>query len=579
MGRAVAVVVAAAVLAAGLSGCSNRSRSTPGQEAGSGLAGVPTGPTVAAVAGSDGAVHAEVGGMRLDGPAGSLSGGAEVAVAPVRPPSPPGSIEDVPVGPVADGVEVHVRSGQLLGPLTVRFPAAKAAPDESVVAVHRADDGTWSLLGATIDGGDLVVSTASFSIVSWTTAKLLKPVGDFMAEKLAGRTDPPDCSGPPSWASVNGSPSGSTHACVRAGKPLADGTPVVELEVKSNRGTYQWVHLPSTLKREYVWIEDQNDYVRAAIRKVFGRGETVLLGPGQRMTIGYRQPVAPTQLALRTYADTAAGVMSAARLSLDAITDDAVSKIGGYVVLLTCFGVLKINLADSNNPVKLVTPDLFVDLTKCVYETVADFAEHPNKAVEAVSDLLGPTADGATLTEGSLGAFKLGKLAALVGKIILLGTYVLKELSFIVDALNSGIGADNAGDVTLTLMALRSPPTPTSRPAFVTPATCRAEDPVLSRPGVFEFAARCLYGAWRAGDRKTAERFAETLAIKTIFEVKPTREWKFTGCDQSNSRTGTYLGNACSFIETQAGPRQGQGITFSFVAYDDVIVVSDLDFK
>ncbi len=405
---------------------------------------------------ADGSLKAEVPSVgTLEGGPGSVTKGATVHVTPVAISRPPNTVDDVEIGAMGTGILVQVEKGRVNKALAVTFQTGPAGGDpSSLVALHRGDDGRWQLLPATLAAdGRLAVETDHFSIVSWAVSKILKPIGDFMAAKLAGRTQPSKCDGAPAWASADGSPSGSTHACIRAGKPLSDGTVIAELEIKSNRGAYQWVDLPSGMKREYVWVEDESDLARAMIRKAFQRGESILLPPGTRMTVGYRQPGTPAQLRFRTYVDTLSGALTIGRLAVDAATDDTVDKTGGYLAVLSCFGILKIDLTNLNSPAQLQNPELLTSLIPCVVKQVKSFHDDPAKVVGAARDLLGSEVDGQALTSLSQDLFKLGRYATLFLKAIELGTYIFKELGFITDALTAGFGAANGTNVTLTLGA------------------------------------------------------------------------------------------------------------------------------
>lgn len=415
--------------------------------------------TVEVKVGADGSVRGDVAGVAtISGPAGSVAPGTVITAAPAKPTDVPTEVDGLAVSEIGEGLHVTVRKGRLLQPLTLTF-AVEATPGETVVGLHRTDDGVFELLPAVRVGDAFTVTTDRFSAVSWIKAKLLEPIGDFLAEKLAGRTSPSSCTDAPAWATATANPSGSTHSCVRAGKALADGTAIAELEIKSNRGTFQWVELPATLPREYVWVEDQSDLTRSLMRKVWNRGDTVLLAPGQRMTVGYRQPVNPAQLGFRTSVDTVAGFHSLARLFVSAATDDALDKTGSYLVALKCFGLLKVDLTSLDDPVALKEPDLLVDLPKCVVEVIKSFAD-PQKAVAAASDILGSSTDASTLTELSQSVYKLGKLGEKLVKILRLASYILKELTFIVDSLLTGFGAANATTVTMHLLAKPAPPLP-----------------------------------------------------------------------------------------------------------------------
>lgn len=296
-------VVLVCLLLSGLTvACSASRPKSSGSPAGSATQG--SGDDV--VVSGDGSVRAEVATIgTVEGGPGSVTAGATLRITPVAVTDPPSVVDDVEIISVATGMLVEVERGRIQKALTVTFQAVVPGEGSSLVALHRGADSRWELIPSSPSaGGRLVVVTDRFSIVTWAVAKVLKPIGDFMAAKLAGRTSPPTCQGAPAWASVDGSPSGSTHACMRVVNPLADGTAIAELEIKSNRGTYQWVDLPTGVRREYVWVEDESDVARALIRWTFGRGESILLAPGQSMTVGYRQPLAPSQLRFRTYVDT-----------------------------------------------------------------------------------------------------------------------------------------------------------------------------------------------------------------------------------------------------------------------------------
>lgn len=470
---AMLVVVVMSVL-----GCSSSDGPTATVASSTTTSTVPAGLTAAGAsvqgtADASGSVAVEVPDVgRVRGVAGALGAGTVLTVTPVEVDSPPAVVDDIALGEVGTGLFVHVESGQILEPLTVTLtdaPAVDPAGEWSVVAAHIGDDGTVTPIPAEEGPDGLVVTTSDFSAISWIKAKLVRPIGDFMAAKLAGRTEPSSCDGTPDWASADPSPSGSTHACVRAGAQLADGTQIAELEIKSNRGTYQWVELPAGLPREYVWVEDQNDLSRALVRGLFGRGDTVLLGPGMRMTVGYRQPAEPSQLGFRTSVDTATGLMSIGRLVLDAVTDDDIDKAGGYLAVAVCVGVVDINLTDLDRPVKLQEPKIWTELAPCIVDKMAEFYENPRKAANAAGDLLGSDVNEETLTNLSQQMFKLGKFAKAFAQIVSLGTYILKEFTFITDAVVGELGATNAATVTLTLMAAPPPePPPAASPFYGT---------------------------------------------------------------------------------------------------------------
>jgi len=391
--------------------------------------------------------------------AGAIRGAGVLSARRVHIASPPPTIGGLPISRVGDGILVETKDATIAAPLTVTFPAAVAARSGAIVAVHLDDSGRWSLLphATTRPGGGISVSTATFSIVTWAESKIFKPVGDFLANKVAGRTQPSVCAAAPTWVSVVGNPTGSTHSCVRTGNALADGTQIAELEIKSNRGTYQWVQLPSTLNREYVYVEDQPDIARALIDATFHDPSTILLAPGKRVTIGYRQPATPTQLRFHTYVDNRTAGLSLLRLALDAIVDTGVDSTGGWLAVLKCSKALDIDPTNLNNPVALHWPNLILAATRCIYNTATDFADHPKRAAEVAGELLGSNANPDDLTAVTTDLFKIGKYAKLIGTALNLGTYIVKEVSLITDALSAGIGITGSTDITLTLNARTTP--------------------------------------------------------------------------------------------------------------------------
>lgn len=96
---------------------------------------------------------------------------------------------------------------------------------------------------------------------------------------------------------------------------------------------------------------------------------------------------------------------------------------------------------------------------------------------------------------------------------------------------------------------------------------CPAEGSVSE----FERAARCLYDAWQRDDRQRAADFAEPAAVAELFDYVRA-EWEFQGCDQGYE--DSWLGWGCSYVAENRDTGYAVGIGFTFVAYDDVTVVS-----
>ena len=174
------------------------------------------------------------------------------------------------------------------------------------------------------------------------------------------------------------------------------------------------------------------------------------------MTIGYRQPTTPAQLRFHTYVDNRTAGLSLLHLALDAIVDKGVDSTGGWVAVLKCAKTLDIDLTNLNNPVALHWPNLILTGTNCIYDTAKDFADHPKRAAEVAGELLGTNVNPDDLTAVTTDLFKIGKYAKLIGQALNLGTYIVKEVSFITDTLSAGIGVAGSTDITLTLNARSS---------------------------------------------------------------------------------------------------------------------------
>ena len=112
-------------------------------------------------------------------------------------------------------------------------------------------------------------------------------------------------------------------------------------------------------------------------------------------------------------------------------------------------------------------------------------------------------------------------------------------------------------------------PTTVATTAVPTPAV-KSDCPAEGTVPPFERAARCLYDAWRHDDRGAAAKFAEPEAVAGLFEISKA-EWEFQGC--SEGYDDSYLGWGCAYVARNISDGFEVGIGFTFVAYDDEIVV------
>lgn len=451
-GRVVVAVMAFAVAAAA---CSSGSGGSEGS--------VP--PTVAAprvggglevsgaaekvrVGTSDG-IDISLGSVSVEGSKGSFDASGSITVAPVNATKVPGMVGAVQTTGRASGVVVDLGKATLAKPLTVRFAVPSSELDASGVA-HVGDDGTWTPVPFTVDGSDLVATTDDFSslvVFGIDVGAVFNAAGSFVAQQFAGRTDPPSCTGGPSWASVTAVPSGAVHSCVRSNTDKKSGAVRAELEVKSNRGTYQWVALPSDVKPDYVWVEGQPDWLRKAIGGVTGTDwtRTVLLDPGGRMTAGYRRPATGKQVTARVYPNQAAVAVSVV------VELGKLFGLDGPLAPLTaawCLDVVDVDLAA---PVTTwgKLPSSPAPLLDCFVDKIALLWRDPRKAVAAAVDSVAPGAPTAELEASAAKFHSLGKAAV----VIQLSGIAARVLSQTLDAALDAFGFDNVGDATLTLTA------------------------------------------------------------------------------------------------------------------------------
>lgn len=398
----------------------------------------------------------------VTGGRGSVENRGSIRVSRVRFPRPPSSVQGVPVASVGEGLWIDVSEAKLAKPLTVVFDQVNAAPDEAVFVAHLSDRGRWDLIEADRAPTTLTARTRTFSVLTWITSHIFDPVRDFIVEKLTGRTAPVSCEPKPAWADATPPPSGSTHACVRIGQPTTDGAEVAELDLKSNRGMYQWVQVPATLTREFVWVEDQADLVRAIVAKLVHSDHTILLPPGKRMTVGYRQPTAPTQLDFLTYPNSSAQIVSMVKWLLDFFIgpDELINAIGA----LYCANVVQSEFSPTGPSGNLSWPSASRKLVECATSLVTGWGKDPSKAASAAGALLGsPLANEEQLTSLAQRLYTTGKKAVVVDKIVSLGSIAIQQLTFVIDAAVAGLGAENAGTAVLTLDA---------RPSSVSSAAC-----------------------------------------------------------------------------------------------------------
>jgi hypothetical protein len=195
------------------------------------------------------------------------------------------------------GVDVTFNGTKLIKPVTLAFLAdAKPSPSAVPVIAHRADNGQWNYIAASIGtGGMLTGATSHFSlnVPAWVASigQWVRDVGQWVGQRLAsalaGRPPPLTCSGPPSWFHVASGHSDLVHVCAKDAGPDSNGVDRAEIQIKSNRGVSIQVNVPGN--PQYVWVEDQPWPFRQVVMDSLGQdpNRTVILPAGATMTIGY----------------------------------------------------------------------------------------------------------------------------------------------------------------------------------------------------------------------------------------------------------------------------------------------------
>ena len=188
------------------------------------------------------------------------------------------------------GVDVTFNGTKLIKPVTLAFLAdAKPSPSAVPVIAHRADNGQWNYIAASIGtGGMLTGATSHFSlnVPAWVASigQWVRDVGQWVGQRLAsalaGRTPPLTCSGPPSWFHVASGHSDLVHVCAKDAGPDSNGVDRAEIQIKSNRGVSIQVNVPGN--PQYVWVEDQPWPFRQVVMDSLGQdpNRTVIL-PGR----------------------------------------------------------------------------------------------------------------------------------------------------------------------------------------------------------------------------------------------------------------------------------------------------------
>lgn len=355
----------------------------------------------------------------------------------------------------ADPVELKV-DGQVAAPLTLTFDGT-GGPDGKVPVILRFDatEG-WYPIAVAGDDGIATAERTSFSPLSWGWAKL-QTISDAVADgtrKLLGdRHDPPDCSaGPPSWFSVDPPAVDVVHACATANPDPAGGPDRGEAQIVNNRGVILEVQVP--VGAAYAWVEGQPDLIREAVRH-FTAQDSVLLAPGERMTVGFTQPATSAYMPLRIdYSGSAA----AATAILEAVGDTS-----AYAAVYK--GLAECGAAPEPLDVRLGVDDLN-SLVSTAIACFANLASDPQAAATLAAEAVAAT-NGTTTSVAISDRQLASKVDVIAGKlrfaaraliVVTVGSKVIDAVSDLY--LNTDLGDVNSLSPILTLRKPEAPPTP-----------------------------------------------------------------------------------------------------------------------
>jgi hypothetical protein len=290
-----------------------------------------------------------------------------------------------------DGIRVRFLGTRLRKPLKISYRVGRRPTGFAPRVAHLADDGRWDIKRARLTRGHrLEIRTRSFSynVPAWLQPKRwvsnlkqwAKDAGNWVASGLGGRTSPlTNCgAAAPPWFGFDKA-SDLVHVC------SIDNAGRAEIQLKSNRGITVEVDVPGN--PAYVWVEDQPWWLRTRLR--WNANQIVLLGPGQRMTVGYDRPSDAFSGDFRVADDTwRAFLDDAARDIIDQI-DEAFSP--GWA--LTYVWPQCITGAD---PVagKWVDPPGVAAFVECMFQSLTALVRDPEDAVK-VAQLAGGDKAGA----------------------------------------------------------------------------------------------------------------------------------------------------------------------------------------
>jgi hypothetical protein len=174
------------------------------------------------------------------------------------------------------------------GGRTIPILLARSLHRLPVLLRHDPVEGWYPIGTGTLSESVAAGERTMLSPVSRGWAWVEKQAGGFSdgAQELLGkRADPTLCSGQPDWAEWT--PPSQDLGATCATTNTNDGIERAEIQLVNNRGFIVEVLAPESAA--YVWVDGQPELARTAVR-LFTARDSVLLLPGQRMSVGFDQP-------------------------------------------------------------------------------------------------------------------------------------------------------------------------------------------------------------------------------------------------------------------------------------------------
>jgi len=173
-------------------------------------------------------------------------------------------------------------------PVSLVFDGKQGRPkgDDVVPIIWRHDeaDGWYPLVIGTKPGQPIIAERTTFSPFSWGWAKLTQ-VSDWVSGKvrdwLGHRSSRLTCSDGPDWLDLTPPSQDVVHVCGTTNEERA------EVQLRNNRGFLLEVEIPKGVA--YAAVDGQPEPVRKIVRTFTGH-DSVLLLPGQTMSIGFNRP-------------------------------------------------------------------------------------------------------------------------------------------------------------------------------------------------------------------------------------------------------------------------------------------------